>query len=251
MADEPAGPIGAPAAWVTAHLPLLRPGGLALDVACGRGRHALALAAAGLRVHAVDRDAGALEVLRGEATRLDLSITREVRDLETDPPPDLGDARYDAIVVMHYLHRPLFPALLRALAPGGVLLYETFTTAQAARGTPTNPAFLLRPGELPTLAGPLRVLDAREGEFEGRCVASIAARRDQVPEPVRGQHGARDPDVPETQDADAPAAVWPGPASGRASGTASTSAPPAMSTRPMASSPAEKPPVASRSAPMP
>ena len=79
------------------------------------------------------------------------------------------------LVVVHYLHRPLFPALLAALAPGGVLVYETFTVAQAARGRPTNPAFLLEPGELPRLVAPLEVLAAREGDFEGRMVSSVVA----------------------------------------------------------------------------
>ena len=168
---------GAPAAWVTAHLALLAPGGRALDVACGTGRHALALAEAGLRVHAMDRDAAALDALGAEASRRGLPVSCDAIDLETDPPPDLGDAAYAAIVVVHYLYRPLFPALVRALAPAGLLIYETFTTAQAARGRPTNPAFLLRPGELRALVEPLTIVDWREGDVEGRAVASVVARR--------------------------------------------------------------------------
>jgi SAM-dependent methyltransferase len=81
-------------------------------------------------------------------------------------PPD-----YDLIVVVHYLHRPLFPVLLDALRPGGVLVYETFTRAQAARGRPTNPAFLLEPGELLRLIQPLEVLASREGDYDGRMAA--------------------------------------------------------------------------------
>ena len=76
-----------------------------------------------------------------------------------------------------YLHRPLFPALVRALRPGGVLLYETFTKEQARHGRPSNPEFLLDPGELPDLVAPLEVIRRREGEFEGRHVASVAARK--------------------------------------------------------------------------
>lgn len=146
-----------------------------LDVACGRGRHTLFLARAGFRVHAIDRDADAIGSIQAAAREQGLDITCEIVDLETDPPPDLGHARYDAVVVFSYLHRPLFPALLRALAPGGRLIYETFTIAQAARGRPTNPAFLLHPGELRTLVEPLVVLHSREGDFEGRWVASIVA----------------------------------------------------------------------------
>src|SRR4029079_18234554 len=100
----------------------------------------------------------------------------EQLDLETGSP-DLGDSAYALVLVTHYLHRPLFPALVRAVAPGGWLLYETFTTAQTALGKPTNPDFLLRPGELPGLVAPLEVVRQREGEFEGRFVASVAARR--------------------------------------------------------------------------
>jgi tellurite methyltransferase len=148
-----------------------------LDVACGRGRHALLLATAGFQVTAVDRDAEALEWLAVTARSLGLEVTCQLLDLETTPPPDLGNARFDAVLVFNYLHRPLFPALRSALVAGGRLFYETFTVDQAERGHPKNPAFLLRPGELPTLAAPLTVLHAREGEVDGRCVASIVAER--------------------------------------------------------------------------
>jgi 2-polyprenyl-3-methyl-5-hydroxy-6-metoxy-1,4-benzoquinol methylase len=174
-AAEAGGP--QPSSWVIDHYTLLPRGGRILDVACGRGRHALWLARAGFQVHAIDRDRDALASVRQAAVADGLDISVEAVDLETDPPPDLGDARYDAIVVVHYLHRALFPSLKRALKPGGVLLYETFTIAQAARGKPTNPAFLLQPGELAALVAPLHVRAAREGEFDGRFVASIVAQR--------------------------------------------------------------------------
>jgi SAM-dependent methyltransferase len=155
-------------------------------VACGSGRHALLLAAAGFEVHAFDRDAAAIEALRAAAGRLGLAlraeVRAEVRDLEAggaDPATPLGPAgAYDLIVVVHYLHRPLFPALVRALAPGGLLLYETFTVDQAARGHPRNPAFLLGHGELPRLVAPLIIVRQRKGEFDGRWVAAVAARSD-------------------------------------------------------------------------
>ena len=164
-----------PARWLTDHVDRLRPGGRVLDVACGRGRHALWLAARGFDVHAVDRNRESIDALRAEATRLALRIDDEVRDLEADAA-SLPASVYDAVVVVHYLHRPLFPMLLAALRPGGVVIYETFTVAQARRGQPTNPAFLLAPGELLRLVEPLEVLDAREGEFDGRDVASVVAR---------------------------------------------------------------------------
>ncbi len=170
------GAVDGPSSWLLLNGDLLPRRGRALDVACGRGRHALLLAGAGFRVRAVDRDAARIAALSEMAERLGLSVEAEVLDLETGAA-DLGTEEYDLVLVVHYLHRPLFPSLVRALAPGGLLLYETFTTAQAARGKPTNPDFLLDPGELVRLAAPLEVLRQREGEFDGRMVASVAARK--------------------------------------------------------------------------
>ena len=166
-----------PAAWLTGNRHLLPRTGTALDLACGRGRHALWLAAQGFRVSAVDRDAAALSYLAEEARSRGLSaIVTAVADLERVENVVQPDT-FDVIVTVHYLHRPLFPQLIDALRPGGVLVYETFTTAQAARGKPTNPDFLLRPGELLQLVQPLDVLASREGEFDGRDVASVVARK--------------------------------------------------------------------------
>lgn len=167
-----------PSAWLIDNRDRLPRGGTVLDVACGRGRHALWLARAGFDVVAVDRDHDALRFVRQAADDAGLEVATEAVDLESSPPPGLGEARYDLVVVVNYLHRALFPGLIRALKPGGVLVYETFTIFQAARGKQTNPAYLLQPGELAALVAPLRVLDAREGEFDGRFIASIVARRD-------------------------------------------------------------------------
>ena len=169
-----ASPVEGPAGWLLDNGDLLRPGMRVLDVAAGRGRHALLLSGAGLAVTAIDRDAAKMTRLADLAGRLGLAITTEVRDLESGDA-GLTEAAFDLIVVTNYLHRPLMPALVRALAPDGVLLYETFTTAQAARGKPTNPAFLLEPGELLRLVAPLEVIRQREGEVEGRMVASVVA----------------------------------------------------------------------------
>ena len=166
----------APAAWLVAHRGLLPASGRALDVACGRGRHALWLAQHGFETTAIDRDPEVVAALDARARAERLPLTAKAIDLEAGAVA-LGAAAYDVVVVVHYLHRPLFPALLAALRPGGVLVYETFTRAQAARGRPTNPAFLLEPGELRGLVAGLDVLDAREGDYEGRMVASVIARR--------------------------------------------------------------------------
>src|SRR5229473_2522167 len=113
--------MGEPAGWLIANLDLLPRRGDALDVACGRGRNALALARAGLRVRAIDRDADALAGLRSEAERQGLPIAVETMDLETGAC-DLGRETYDVIAVFKYLRRPLFRVLSQALRPGGLLI---------------------------------------------------------------------------------------------------------------------------------
>jgi 2-polyprenyl-3-methyl-5-hydroxy-6-metoxy-1,4-benzoquinol methylase len=165
------------AEWLVANASLVPITGMALDLACGRGRNALWLAARGLAVRAIDRDRVAIAHVRETAAARHLTVEADVVDVEIDTPA-LGRSRYDLIVVTHYLHRPLFPFLIAALRPSGVLVYETFTQAQAARGKPTNPDFLLRPGELLTLTADLQTLASREGTFGDREVASIVARKE-------------------------------------------------------------------------
>jgi tellurite methyltransferase len=165
-----------PTRWLIDHEHLIPRHGDAVDVAGGRGRNALWLAAHGLRTTLLDRDAAALAVARQHAESAGLSLDTQVVDLETGAAV-LPVAAYDVVVVVHYLHRPLVPQLKAALRPGGVLVYETFTRDQAARGKPTNPAFLLQPGELRELVQPLEILVEREGEFEGKMLASVIARR--------------------------------------------------------------------------
>jgi SAM-dependent methyltransferase len=170
----------APARWLVDHAHVLPPTGDALDVASGSGRNAFWLAARGLRTLAIDSSATAIAGIRENERRLGLGLRAEIVDLETEEATLPADS-CDVIVVVHYLHRPLFPALRAALRPGGILVYETFTRAQAQRGKPTNPAFLLEPGELRTLIAPLDVLFEREGEFEGKMLASVIAARRREP----------------------------------------------------------------------
>ena len=171
-----AGVVEGPAAWLLDNVDLLRPGMRVLDVAAGRGRHALVFATAGFPVTAVDRDADRLARLAAIAHAMGAPITTRAIDLEAGTP-DLGDGAFDLVLVTHYLHRPLMPVLVRAVAPGGLLIYETFTRAQAARGRPTNPDFLLESGELPVLVAPLEVVRSREGDVDGRAIASVVAKR--------------------------------------------------------------------------
>ncbi len=130
-----------------------------LDLACGSGRHVRWLAARGLQVTAVDRDAAALEPLRGIA---------EVRvaDLEAGPWPLAGE-RFDAVVVTNYLWRPAWPQLRATLTDGGVLIYETFALGHERLGRPSRPEFLLRPGELLALAQGWHVVAYEDGLLDG------------------------------------------------------------------------------------
>jgi len=171
------GALRGPSSWLIDNADLLPRGGQVLDVACGRGRHALLLASAGFDVHAIDRNADAIAFLRSTAERLRLSITAEVVDLETGAAPELASGSFDVVLVFNYLHRPLMPALRAATKPGGRIFYETFTARQAERGHPRNPAFLLKDGELPALLAPFTILRSREGEFDGRLIASVVAER--------------------------------------------------------------------------
>jgi rhodanese-related sulfurtransferase len=172
---EPSVAVG-PSPWLLSNLHLAPRGAKTLDVACGRGRHALLLAAAGFPVRAVDRDGGQVAWLNALARRLQLPLDANVLDLES-AGVDLGASEWELVLVFDYLHRPLFPSLVRALKPGGVLLYETYTTEEAKQGRPSSPDHLLEPGELPRLVRPLEVLRQREGELDGRAVASVAARK--------------------------------------------------------------------------
>lgn len=153
-------PVDSASAWVSRFAPLVAPGGLVLDLACGGGRHARHFAALGYSVEAVDRDAMAISSLAQE----NASIAALVADLEGGPWPYAG-RRFAGIVVTNYLHRPLFSLLSEALAPGGVLIYETFMLGNERFGRPSNPDFLLRPGELLAVFGAtLSVVAFEQGE---------------------------------------------------------------------------------------
>jgi SAM-dependent methyltransferase len=173
-----------PSPFVVAQEPALRAAarhGFVLDLACGRGRHARLLASWGLRVVALDRDRAALAALAAEAHASRLGIEPLRADAEAGCGLPFRPASFAAIVVTRFLFRPLAPALPALLRPGGLLVYETFTTRQRELGQgPRNPAFLLEPGELPRLFPELDLLTAREQRREGpfpEWVASLAARR--------------------------------------------------------------------------
>jgi SAM-dependent methyltransferase len=155
--------------------------GAVLDLACGRGRHALAAAELGVRVTAIDRHAPFLAELADRARRRELPLEVVRADLETSRGIPVMPGSCGAIFVFRFLFRPLAGAIAAALRPGGLLLYETFTQEQARlEGGPSNPAFLLAPGELPTLFPSLEILEHWEGRTDGerpQAIARLAARR--------------------------------------------------------------------------
>jgi SAM-dependent methyltransferase len=150
-----------PSPWVARFLGLVPAGGRILDVAAGGGRHTRLARARGYAVTAVDIEAGGLADLRG-----DLEVEILAADLEGGPWP-LGERRFAGAIVTNYLHRPLLPRLVAAVAEGGVLIYETFAEGNDAFGKPSNPHFLLKPGELlEAVRGHLTVAAYEHGKIE-------------------------------------------------------------------------------------
>jgi SAM-dependent methyltransferase len=149
-------------AWVTRFAPLLQPGGAVLDVACGAGRHTRLFLDRGHAVTAIDVDVSGLDDLR-----LNPRLEIVEADLEQGPPWPLPGRRFGAVIVTNYLWRPLLPRLLDAVGEGGVLLYETFARGNEAYGRPSNPDFLLAPGELlEAVRGRLQVVAYEHGYLE-------------------------------------------------------------------------------------
>jgi SAM-dependent methyltransferase len=158
-----------PSPWVRRFAPCVPPGEV-LDLACGSGRHARLFAARGHAVLALDRDPAALAGAAGPG------ITTLEYDLEAEGAAwPLAAARFGGIVVTNYLHRPLLAPLVASLAPDGVLIYETFALGNEAFGKPSNPAFLLRPGELLALAqqAGLTVIAYEDGVLGGARAARV------------------------------------------------------------------------------
>ncbi|MDR4494916.1 MAG: dihydroneopterin aldolase [Nitrospirales bacterium] len=184
--QQSSGEASLPAEFLVAQLPRL-PVGKVLDVAAGRGRHSLFLASNRFTVHAVDRDSDALSFLTTQARQKGLaSLTTQILDMESDPshPPDLGLESYEVVLVFFYLYRPLFPQLLQALKPGGVLLYETFLIDNhLLHQHPRRKEFCLGRNELLDLVRGLRVLHYEEGLHDaseghgGAITARIVAQK--------------------------------------------------------------------------
>lgn len=161
-----------PSEWVRRWTHLLRPGSTVLDVACGAGRHVRWLRAQGCAVVGVDVSQEALSACTGLGELV-------CADLENGPWPFAGRS-FGAVVVTNYLWRPLFPALVQSLAPGGLLIYETFAQGNETVGRPARPEFLLRPGELLQVCAGLHIVAYEDGFLSqpDRFVQRIAAVRE-------------------------------------------------------------------------
>jgi SAM-dependent methyltransferase len=146
-----------PSPWIVRWAGAIRARGRVLDVACGGGRHLRYLGSLGFAVVGVDRDEQALSSLAGLP-----GAELRAADIEGGPWP-FAAGEFDGVVVTNYLHRPIFPHLVAALRPGGVLIYETFALGNERYGRPSNPAFLLRPGELLHSVEPLAVVAFEQG----------------------------------------------------------------------------------------
>jgi SAM-dependent methyltransferase len=165
-----------PSSWVVEHSALFAPRGEVLDVAAGSGRHTRWLLAQGRRICAIDRDVSALADLAGQP---DVEILE--CDLENGAGWPLGPRRFDGVVVTNYLHRPILPAIIASIRPGGALIYETFAVGNERFGRPSNPDFLLRPNELiEAVRATMRILayqDIELGAPRAAMVQRIAALR--------------------------------------------------------------------------
>ena len=170
-----------PSTWFLWHAHRIHAGDRVLDLACGEGRHSLAAAQLGARVTGVDRDETRLATARDLADTQALGVDWRVVDLE-GPWPPLGD--FEAVLVFNYLDRARMPDIHGLVAPGGLLIMESFLTGQRELGWgPTSDDHLLRPGELARLAAPLRILHGREAlepvdAEHWRAVASVVACRE-------------------------------------------------------------------------
>jgi SAM-dependent methyltransferase len=166
-----------PSAWVQRWSHLVPKRGVVLDVACGHGRHARWFYERNHPLALVDRSQDAIDFIANQLSAS--AFEAVVADIEGGPWPFAG-RQFNAVVVTNYLWRPLLPTLLASLAPGGVLIYETFTQGNESVGKPSRPDFLLRPGELLDVCRDLRVVAFEEGFHESppRFVQRIAAVRE-------------------------------------------------------------------------
>lgn len=172
----------APSHLLTTHLALLQDLAMTngvLDLACGHGRNGLFLARHQIPITFADINEVALNAVQAQLRTEQLAGACWHVDLEQSGDAELDGKKFDAIIVFNYLHRALFPQLKTAVRPGGLIFYETFTIAQRKFGRPSNPDFLLQPGELALCFNDWEVLHNHAGELQepDRASAQIIARK--------------------------------------------------------------------------
>ena len=184
---------GEASGWVKRWSHLVPVGGNVLDIACGHGRHMAWFAARGHAVTGVDRSPEAINAVRhlGEAVLADIEnapwpLVEGPQGLRSAPRTHATQVptprTFDAVIVTNYLWRPLLPTMAESIAPGGVLIYETFATGNETVGKPSRPDFLLQPGELLRAFRQLRVVAFEEGFIDqpARFVQRLAAVNEQT-----------------------------------------------------------------------
>ena len=182
--------------WVQRFAPLIRSAGTVLDLAAGGGRHSRHLLELGYRTVTIDRNGEPLAALQSEP-----GATIIEANLEGDPPPfspggALAGRRFDGIVVVNYLHRPLFDDLIAALTPGGVLIYETFARGHEAYARPRNPEHLLHAGELlKAFGGRLQIIAYEHGRLDVGDVPGVKQRLCAVNDLTISTHEGGEPDA--------------------------------------------------------
>ncbi len=158
--------------WVRRFAPEVAAGGAVLDLACGSGRHGRLFLEAGHRVSFLDRDLSGVADLK-DAPNVELIEA----DIEAGPWP-LDSRAFAAVIVTNYLWRPLYPQIVNAVQPGGLLVYETFLRGNERFGKPRNPDHLLVPHELVRLCQDAFEIRAFEqGEMNGSLKQRICAER--------------------------------------------------------------------------
>ena len=176
-----------PSTWVQRWSHLVPAGGSVLDVACGHGRHMAWFAGRGHSVTGIDRSPEAIAAAAefGQAVEA---------DIESGPWP-LEGASFDAVIVTNYLWRPLLPRIVASVAPGGVLVYETFSVGNETVGKPSRPDFLLNPGELLQATATLHTVAFEEGFCSApeRFVQRIASVRKPGTSPAQPQRHLLNP----------------------------------------------------------